>query len=354
MNSESFSLRDNRKRQMTRPKPRRGGRYKQRENLLREWFGIRLRPRILPFIPRPPITGGPTRPGFTLIELLVVIAIIGILIGLLMPAVQQAREAAHRATCQNSLKQLALSAHNYHTAYGQFPPSVNLPGSVGWPSVIFPGQYFGLHIALFSFYEQDILKGQLVLNQAEPHYANCIGPDSPGATVIPWLTCPSDGSMQRPPVGQYNSLYFGLTSYVGNSGSSPTVTALQGASSKQNGVFYYNSRVRVADIKDGTSRTLLFGERTRANLQTTRTAEAIGGWAWCNEYALEDNACNTSVPMEGFKAHDLNAFGSQHAGEGANFAYADGSVFFLSQYVDFARVYQPLSTRNGRELIPNF
>src|SRR5262249_50650964 len=157
-------------------------------------------------------------------------------------------------------------------------------------------------------------------------YTNCLGPNSVGAQVIKILVCPSDSAMPRPPVGVYSGqYYFGLTSYGGCSGTSATTT--NGDQSLQNGLFYMNSTVPVADITDGTSNPLMFGERSRKNLPATSSSQALGGWAWVNAFAQEDNTMNTSEPIEGVQLHDLNQFGSQHSGGSiANFAFADGSV----------------------------
>jgi prepilin-type N-terminal cleavage/methylation domain-containing protein/prepilin-type processing-associated H-X9-DG protein len=288
------------------------------------------------------------RSGFTLIELLVVIAIIAILIGLLLPAVQKVREAAARLQCQNNLKQIGLAAHNYHDANKRFPPAINLPGAKNWPAPPDAGLYYSLHIAMFPFYEQDNLRRNVVINVPNPHYTNCIGPDSFGAQIVQILICPSESAFPGQPVGTYRTYYFGLTSYGGCSGTSPTTT--DGSQSKQDGIFYINSKVRIPGISDGTSNTLMFGERSRLNLPPTNTSQSLGGWAWVNQYALEDFTENASVPMEGFALHDLNAFGSQHAGNGANFAFADGSVHFISASVDLFNVLRPLATRAGGEV----
>jgi prepilin-type N-terminal cleavage/methylation domain-containing protein/prepilin-type processing-associated H-X9-DG protein len=289
------------------------------------------------------------RKGFTLIELLVVIAIIAILIGLLLPAVQKVRQAAARMTCQNNLKQIGLAAYSYESAYGRFPPGVNLPGASNWPTAPFPGQYFGLHVAMFPYYEQDNLQRNLVTDHLNPHLFNCAGATSVGAQVVKILVCPADSAMPSPPVAHYTNLTFGLTSYGGCSGASATDP--DGRNMRQDGIFYFNSSVYVLDITDGTSQTLMFGERSRLNLGATDTSQALGGWAWVNAFAMEDNTMNASVPIEGFKSHDINAFGSQHPGNGANFTFADGSVKFISASVDLFNVLQPLATRAKGEVV---
>src|SRR5207245_1781018 len=100
-------------------------------------------------------------------------------------------------------------------------------------------------------------------------------------------------------------------------------------------------------ITDGTSSTLFFGERSRLNLQVTSSSEALGGWAWVNQFAQEDNTMNTSAPVEGIQLHTLDQFGSQHTGGAiANFAFADASVHTLRASVSII-VLQRLSTRAG-------
>jgi prepilin-type N-terminal cleavage/methylation domain-containing protein/prepilin-type processing-associated H-X9-DG protein len=295
------------------------------------------------------------RRGFTLIELLVVIAIIAILIGLLVPAVQKVREAAARIQCINNLKQVALAAHNFHGTYSRFPPAVNLPGeeNFGWPIAPDPGRWYGLHMALFPFYEQDNLRKNMVDNVPNPQNVNCQGPNSVGAQIVKILICPSDGGMIYPPVGQFGNLYFGLTSYGGCSGTSATTT--NGNQSLKNGIFYMNSSTRFTDITDGTSNTLFFGERSRKNLPPTSSSQALGGWAWANFFAQEDNTMNTSEPMQSFgpnaPPNDLNQFGSLHSrGIIANFAFADGSVKPISKTINII-VFQRLATRGGGEVV---
>jgi prepilin-type N-terminal cleavage/methylation domain-containing protein/prepilin-type processing-associated H-X9-DG protein len=316
-----------------------------------------------PTLPEAPIM---KRKGFTLIELLVVIAIIAILIGLLLPAVQKVREAAIQTQCKNNLKQIALAAFNFEAANGRFPAAVNLPGADtnpgGWPPAPDPNKWYALHVALFPYYEQDNLRKNLVDNQANPHNVNCSGTNPVGGQVVKILVCPADAAMPPGAQGMYNNLTFGLTSYGGCSGTSATVT--NGNQSLKNGIFYMNSSVRISQITDGTSSTLMFGERSRLNLPATSTSQALGGWAWVNQFALEDNTMNTSEPMEsGFNCppptylcpdnnvRDLNQFGSQHNGGGlANFAFADGSVKSIQKTVSII-VFQRISTRNGGEVV---
>jgi prepilin-type N-terminal cleavage/methylation domain-containing protein/prepilin-type processing-associated H-X9-DG protein len=290
------------------------------------------------------------RRGFTLIELLVVIAIIAILISLLVPAVQKVRDAAARTQCLNNLKQIALGSHNFHDTYKRFPAGVNFPGeqTAGWPNAPDATHYYGLFVQLFPFIEQGPLSNSIVTTVPNPQNVNCAGSNPVGATVVTILQCPAESAFPNNGVGTYGNLIFGLMSYGGCSGTSATTTV--GTQSLKNGMFYMNSSVRMADVQDGTSNTLLFGERSRLNLPVTSTSEALGGWAWCNQYAQEDNTMNTSEPIQGMLAHDLNQFGSQHSGGGiANFAMADASVRTLTQSLGIV-ILQRLATRAGGEV----
>jgi prepilin-type N-terminal cleavage/methylation domain-containing protein/prepilin-type processing-associated H-X9-DG protein len=312
--------------------------------------------------------------GFTLIELLVVIAIIGILIALLVPAVQKVREAAARTQCVNNLKQLALAAHNHHDTRKRFPAGVNLPiskasgavfptnflytsGKIGNPPA--PNAFISWTEALFPYFEQDNL--QRALNLTVREYGNCLGQNSTGAQIVEILMCPSDP--MKDPVTTYttggNTYYFGMNSYGANGGTRSWYIS----NMTTDGMFWINSRVRIADVIDGASNTLLFGERYHHDPVYTAMA-SLGGWAWANYNAPQDYILSTPVPVNfqlapgttlgaPFFPEDnrVCAFGSGHPG-GANFALADGSVRFLTLIANTdLPVLQALSTRAGGETV---
>ena len=205
--------------------------------------------------------------GFTLIELLVVIAIIAILVALLLPAVQQAREAARRSTCKNNLKQLSLALHNYHDTHTVFPP-----GCVG--NQVFSSLGVGHPTAnrvswiplILPYIEYSNIYNQIVpyMNGTAPGQSPSNSPSVwPGAkTSIPMLKCPSDPNSSKESglttSGSFTERVF--TNYVACQGSTgtringdPTGTAL-------NGMFFAMSKIRMRDVSDGTSNTVMLGE----------------------------------------------------------------------------------------------
>ncbi len=310
------------------------------------------------------------RPGYTLTELLVVIAIIAILIALLVPAVQKVRAAAARAQCLNNLKQIALAAHNFHGVCGRFPTGAHLP--VGDP----PAGGTNLWVQLLPYFEQDNLyQSWDALNNIH----NCAGGmNAPSAHVIKLLICPADllpklvGQVPPPTAAPpWSWGFYAVGSYGGNAGTRgfPPGHEPPYPGMSRDGIFYIDSCVREIDITDGSSNTLLLGERYHWDPQFDEQwpivfpqggpIEEVGRWAEVagpmgamgNVTLSTPVEINYEVPSGGDLTTLYNrgcAFGSGHTG-GANFAFADGSVRFVSQSIPLLAL-QALSTRAGGEV----
>jgi prepilin-type N-terminal cleavage/methylation domain-containing protein/prepilin-type processing-associated H-X9-DG protein len=315
-----------------------------------------------------------SRPGFTLIELLVVIAIIAVLVALLVPAVQKVREAAARAQCLNNLKQIALAAHDYHGAHKQFPVGARLPVLVAGR----PTMGTTLWIELLPYIEQGSLYGKWD-NNDNSNNNQVGGTNANTAQVIPILVCPSDPlpepvvqlTAANPLTPPWSWGFYGMSSYGGNAGKRSVMagTPPDFTGMTRDGIFYIDSRVRVDDIRDGTSNTLFFGERYHRDPQYDLQHNIFwpgssdmahwGRWAYvANAGAMGNVTLSTPVPInyqmtaggDFFTVENrVCAFGSGHPG-GANFAFADGSVRFLSDSIPLLTL-QALSTRAGGEVI---
>lgn len=294
------------------------------------------------------------RSGFTLVELLVVIAIIGILVGLLLPAVQAAREAARRMQCSNNVRQIGLALHNYESAHKKFPPGwiANVPaGEPGW----------GWATALLPFMEQNSVYQRLDLNveiiaaQNEPMIQ----------TVIPTFICPSDPSPSLFQIAEAHdhSHHFSYTSfdeddhephnvddgeklfaiaksnYVGVFGTGE----VDESPYSSDGAFWGNSRIRMQDFVDGTSNTFVIGERS----------SRLGGSLW---HGVIPEANAAFARIVGSTDHVPNSpvghfddFSSFHA-TGANFIMGDCSVRLIPDTID-ETVYRAMATRHGGEVV---
>ncbi len=289
----------------------------------------------------------PRSRGFTLIELLVVIAIIAILISLLLPAVQQAREAARKSQCLGNLKQIGIALHSYHENAKCLPPGwlgvtggvpdANGPTGWGWASHLLPQL------------DQKSLHWQINFKATVDHASNVPIRDK----ALPVFRCPSDSS---PDVWTLNNKTTGASivtlptaNYVGSFGttdldsvsSTPPGTLYLG-----NGVFGHNKPTRFADVVDGLSNTLFVGEH-RTNM--TASPEWHSTWlgvipageeAFVRILAVSDHTPNDAA------AH-IDDFSSAHP-QGVHFLMGDGRVRFVGQTISKI-VFQALTTKAGRE-----
>jgi prepilin-type N-terminal cleavage/methylation domain-containing protein len=288
---------------------------------------------------------GKPRPAFTLVELLVVMAIIAVLLGLLIPAVQGIRAAAARTHCQNNLKQLGAALHQYHDAKKVFPPGVRTPRSKNAHA------YMSWNVYLLPFLEQGPLWKQVVRAYTlDPDFRH-IPPHTQRGVVVPVFGCPADGRTLEPST-RWRNFQVAFTAYLGVAG-----TDLR----HPNGTLGPDFQVRLAEILDGASNTVMVGERPpSANQQ-------LGWWyaGWGQDRAgsaemllgVRDFKVTREYPEcssgpYAFAAGDVENnchafhFWSLHAG-GAYFLFGDGGVRFLAYDAD--PILPALATRAGRE-----
>lgn len=295
--------------------------------------------------------------GFTLVELLVVIAIIGILVALLLPAVQSARESARRMSCRNNLKQITLATQNYHDTFKLFPPGSIYPGPKGAPG---SGIKFSWGMVMLTM---PFLEGGNVFDTVDMSATSCgaevirlqtAGIPDPTSKRIGFLSCPSDPNSDKsllsgptgplPSSGSAGLLYPG--NYLGVAGSIDETPAWCDGIYNGNGMYYNLSSTRFRDILDGSSNTLAIGERG---------IPRDLGWGWlicggteCEHYVSTEEglAKGANIPTS---ASIVQRFWSWHPG-GSLFALADGSVQFLSYNIDY-NTYTALSTRANGEVV---
>lgn len=312
--------------------------------------------------------------GFTLVELLVVIAIIGVLVALLLPAVQAARESARRMSCTNNLKQVGLALHMHHDAKQVLPPGTtgggNLGSDVGKPT----GPNETTWIAyLFPFFEQTALDSQINWTQLNANFYN-----GGGAKIsplkVPLLLCPSD---TRPdPNNTYNPTVFGRGNYVANNGIGPAIEYRLGPGhttpanmARPGGVFYINSWLAFRNFTDGLSNTVMVSEirvpRNTADgrgimhypegplYHHNRTPNSLVPdeirTAWCQS--------TPQIPCIGAYAaynsiRDIRSSRSNHPG-GVNILMGDGSVRSATQTINLP-IWEALSSPDGGETLGDF
>ena len=342
--------------------------------------------------------------GFTLVELLVVIAIIGVLVSLLLPAVQAAREAARRAQCANQLKQLALACLNYESDKGGLPPILRTKANVG------PNLGRNASHDIFSEASANSRPGvatknrgtswildvlpqmeQASIHDSWNHKANVKVNEQLARVDIPGLYCPtrrssvggiSEGvNMMFPSDGTSNGWEQGGTDYGANIGSGNCFnnnqyhnlhvgqncyTTVSASGEKEViGPMQYNKITPIAKIIDGTSNTILLGEmqrywaadpkeiQTLSGLYYPWDYRSIDGWAvggLSNIFGVRDGDENSAWDSPGgINTWHAESAGSEHLG-GANFANVDGSVFFYSENGDPA-ILDALGTRAGEEVV---
>ena len=315
------------------------------------------------------------RSGFTLIELLVVIAIIAILVALLLPAVQQAREAARRSNCKNNLKQIGVALHNYHDTFSSFPPG--WVGATQSPRQHHTGMSdpapadfrngFSWAAYILPMMEQGPLYDRVDWNNQIKVGGNNLATI---ATVITAYQCPSDPKPETFLLNDgVSDVQLATSNYAGIfgtrelhqceiNGEAGHVTAGQQCAAE--GMFFHNSRIQMRDITDGTSNTLMVGERTTFIITEDEDGNPVnppeqffGTWA-----GIVTDTEEAAARFVGHAEHPPNEnehpedFGSSHRG-GAQFILADGSVHFVSENIDEG-LFQALATRGSNEVVGEF
>jgi prepilin-type N-terminal cleavage/methylation domain-containing protein len=307
-----------------------------------------------------------SRAGMTLIELLVVVAIIGILVGMILPAVQAARESARRSQCMNNLKQMGVACQSYHETFRVFPSGYL--ASVPYNNAVndtTPG--WGWGAGILPWLEQSSLAADIQFNLPIENAANAPAVQTPVAVYL----CPSDllpnatfvlpDTSGKPLVKSAPSSYAGC---VGNDYS-----PADGATGS--GVLFRNSAVRAADIRDGMSMTIILGERAWSNAKGIWAGAPSGAVLLMgdeNHNPVTPSITATAPILVQVHTHLLNAteepdgatddFSSNHPG-GALFAFTDGSVRFLHDiptdgpagYTYDGLMFQALGTRAGGEVV---
>jgi prepilin-type N-terminal cleavage/methylation domain-containing protein/prepilin-type processing-associated H-X9-DG protein len=315
------------------------------------------------------------RQAFTLVELLVVIAIIGILVALLLPAVQSAREAARRMQCSNNLKQLGIALHSYHGVYNRFPLGAS-QSDQQW-SQITNDHHGSFLIGLLPFFEQQTIHDACDFTTDTAYNSVMPGGQKVHEVWLAALLCPSDEKKyldgnplyhsspnstkgQKWATSNYGASMgnqaFGACPFGGNQfGNGPSYHGHDTTGTQISGVFSHIAwGAAIQDIRDGTSNTIAIGE-----IRPKCSWHARDGWMHINSLWFATTCPINYQNCEGEPGYNASCaapnawscdmgFKSQHSG-GAQFVLCDGSVHFLSQNIDYT-TYQKLGDR--RDGIP--
>jgi prepilin-type N-terminal cleavage/methylation domain-containing protein/prepilin-type processing-associated H-X9-DG protein len=290
--------------------------------------------------------------AFTLVELLVVISIIGVLMALLLPAIQAARESARRTQCTNKLKQIGLAIQNYHDSQKHFPSGANIHASTGvglsWNVLILP------YIELGSLY-----------TEIQPLPNGGAANSSPEYSLIDAFVCPTATEQGNQANTEKGSNYSAVAGAGRNDEGKMGFTSPNCGDVFTDGVFYADSRIPISRITDGTSNTLAIGERiyywrswyfgttkrgNPVNEICSGSAQNILYPINADQYQFGFYRFDNRAPIGAPKTMLLNdlQFGSDHPG-GASFTFADGSVHMLNETIDMT-VYKDMSTKDGGEV----
>ncbi len=307
--------------------------------------------------------------GFTLVEMLVVVAIIGVLMGLLFPAIQAVRQASRRTVCLNNLRQLVLATHNYQASNNHLPPADDGAGA----SFLLELTPYMDQLYYYERFREDLVSGETL----EDRLAELS--DDPLEILICSSSQESDELTTEEDTGQYTTHYFGVSGAIGAAQSSDGTRTYtydelnpQPSSGKValNGVFAPDSQGRISsktaidleDILDGTSNTFALGEISRSKTASGDYDPIRAGWAFGAQYTTggDLNAFFVSKSIErGINKEDspittvnTMVFSSNHPG-GAQFALADGSCRFikLKTDVDVLKAYASINNREKPEIL---
>ena len=318
-------------------------------------MSVRSNPRVLQARPAS---------AFTLVELLVVIAIIGILIAMLLPAVQAAREAARRIHCSNNMKQLGLALQNYHSALGSFPPAVASNfGDGPCPTVVaLAGAPWA--VLILPYIEQTTHSEQFNLVSGTyfglyPRYGGDTATEKDSQLERnPAFECPSDPNSNSL---NANSNYFAVQG-GGADDSDPAIckTSELTRYGANNGIIFHNSGIKFRDVRDGTTNVFILGETRYLQLETGYlwypTYTLYGTWASSYYHQHGKYMVTAALTMASINSSPINpaeematnvttyTFGSHHPG-GCHFTLCDGSVRFVSENIDID-TYRSLGVRN--------